>query len=116
MQAEAYFLKSLKINDKDSFFKAIEIFEKINKSDVEIRRKISYLKSEIGGLFHEGKNYEEAEKYLNDCINISKEIGDNFLLERYTIDLVLILQKKNKNINEFIKLLNIIINNEKNLY
>ena len=115
LQAEAYFLEGLKNNNKQSFEKAIENYSNL-KPSMEIKKKISCVYYELGALCYFEKNYEEAKIYLNKAKNISKEIGNYFIIYRCNIDLALILQKLSQGYVESTKLLSEVINqNPKNI-
>ena len=111
--ADAYFIKGLKNKDIKYFFKAIELYEKINDKDLNIQ--ISYAYYEIGCLYFSEKNYQKSKEYLNKGLELVKENNDDIIKEQIYIELAIVMEDEYHKKEKYESFLKNIVNQSKNL-
>ena len=114
-KADAYFINGLKQNNKESFFKAIDKYQKLNNKELNIL--IPYAYYEIGWLYFLEKEYQSAIKYLMIGEDFSNFDNDNFIKDKICLALALVMEEENyKNKEKIEKYLKKAGNESTNIY
>ena len=112
-RADAFFIKGLKLKDKDSLLNAIAIYKEIN--DDKIKVQIAYAYYEIGHLYFLNKEFILAIDNLMEGLTISEKYNDGFIKDKIRIELALVMEEQSHNKEQYESYLTAIVNKSTNI-